>query len=81
VSLRKLNQFVYNSGMISYLHEPFQRISRLVKRKRCYDLHRAGLYFACKHCTLSTLNIKLWCLHFSFEHFNVTITCTFALFI
>ncbi|XP_067046507.1 rho GTPase-activating protein 18-like isoform X3 [Acropora muricata] len=27
--------------MISYLHEPFQRISRLVKRKRCYDLHRA----------------------------------------
>lgn len=41
MSLRKLNQFVYNSGMISYLHEPFQRISRLVKRKRCYDLRRA----------------------------------------
>lgn len=67
--LKKLNQFVCNSRMIAYLHEPFERVSRLVKRKRCYDLHRAGLYFAYKDCILSALTIKLWCLHCACGHF------------
>ena len=31
--------------MIAYLQEPFKRLSKFVKRRGCYDLHKAGLYF------------------------------------
>ena len=44
--IQEVKQFNYANGMmIAYLQEPFERLSKFVKRRGCYDLHKAGLYF------------------------------------
>ena len=55
---QEVKRFNYTKGMmIAYLQEPFERLSKFVKRRGCYDLHKAGLYYIivalCRHFSSS----------------------------